>query len=121
MDLAAQFYAETLWSGGRGGAAVPAGRGIDPEVAKGFGPRYAARRLGDPLGFMKTQQITERPGHAGLAVSARESRGAYDRFRGADLPIRDLQGRVVAFGGRGVRRRAAEILETLPRRAVHEG
>jgi DNA primase len=39
---------------------------------------------------------------AGLRVARENRSGAYDRFRGRLLfPIRDLQGRVVAFGGRG--------------------
>jgi len=40
---------------------------------------------------------------AGLAVRRENAPGFYDRFRGRVLfPIRDQQGRVVAFGGRGL-------------------
>src|SRR5260370_16873001 len=40
---------------------------------------------------------------AGLILSRQNQPGFYDRFRGRLLfPIRDVQGRVVAFGGRAL-------------------
>ena len=40
---------------------------------------------------------------AGLAVPRKQGNGVYDRFRGRLIfPIRDLRGRVIAFGGRGL-------------------
>ena len=103
MDLAARFYAETLWKpAGARARKYLAERGIDPEVARRFGLGYAPEGWETLLTFMKSEHIAEETlVTAGLAV-ARESRaGAYDRFRGRLLfTIRDLQGRVVAFGGR---------------------
>src|SRR5262249_31663102 len=55
-----------------------------------------------PPGYWRAEKIAEDPLiTAGLAVRRDNRAGAYDRFRGRLLfPIRDLQGRVVAFGGR---------------------
>src|SRR5256885_14320459 len=52
---------------------------------------------------MRSQKVTDDAlVTAGLAVQRENRSGVYDRFRGRLLfPIRDLQGRVVAFGGRG--------------------
>src|SRR2546428_5227537 len=51
---------------------------------------------------MKSEKVTEDVlVAAGLAISREGGTGVYDRFRGRLLfAIRDLQGRVVAFGGR---------------------
>ena len=104
MDLAAHFYVETLWKPAGERARTYLGqRGIDPEVARRFGLGYAPEGWESLITFMKAEKVGEDALiAAGLAV-ARESRtGAYDRFRGRLLfPIRDLQGRTVAFGGRG--------------------
>ena len=103
MDLAAGFYAERLWG--------PAGaharryletRGVDPEVARRFGLGLAPdewRGLGD---FMRAERVSEETlVTVGLAVAREDGKGGYDRFRSRLLfPIRDQQGRVVAFGGR---------------------
>jgi DNA primase len=103
MDLAARFYAERLWG--------PAGdharryletRGVDPEVARRFGLGLAPdewRGLGD---VMRTERVSEETlVTVGLAVAREDGKGGYDRFRSRLLfPIRDQQGRVVAFGGR---------------------
>ena len=55
------------------------------------------------LGALKAQGVAEDTLVAAGLVVPRENRpGVYDRFRGRLLfAIRDLQGRVVAFGGRG--------------------
>jgi len=103
MDLAARFYAEMLWTpAGDRAQKYLAERGIDPEVAKRFGLGYAPDGWDRLADFMKSEKIGEETlVAAGLAV-ARESRsGSYDRFRNRLLfTIRDLQSRVVAFGGR---------------------
>jgi DNA primase len=103
MDLAARFYAEALWKpGGARAQKYLADRGIDPDVARRFGLGYAPEGWDTLLTFMKSEKVAEETlVTAGLAV-ARDSRaGVYDRFRGRLLfTIRDLQGRVVAFGGR---------------------
>jgi DNA primase len=103
MDLAARFYAEALWKpAGERARTYLAERGIDPDVARRFGLGYAPEGWETLLTFMKSQHVAEETlVTAGLAVARDNRAGAYDRFRGRLLfAIRDLQGRVVAFGGR---------------------
>ena len=103
MDLAARFYADTLWKpAGARAQKYLAERGVDPEVARRFGLGYAPDGWETLLGVMKSEQVSEDTlVAAGLAVARDNRAGVYDRFRGRLLfAIRDLQGRVVAFGGR---------------------
>ncbi len=104
VDLAWRFYDDTLWrpAGDRARAYLEQ-RGIDADVAKRFGLGYAPEGWDGLLTFMRSQKVTDDAlVAAGLAVQRENRSGVYDRFRGRLLfPIRDLQGRVVAFGGRG--------------------
>jgi len=103
MELAASFYIERLWTdGGDRARDYLDKRGIAPEVARRFGLGWAPEGWETLLGALKTSGIAEETlVAAGLAVDRENKPGAYDRFRGRLLfPIRDLQGRVVAFGGR---------------------
>jgi DNA primase len=103
MDLAARFYAETLWKpAGERAQKYLAERGIDPEVARRFGLGYAPDGWDRLADFMKSEKIGEDTlVTAGLAVAREQRGGSYDRFRNRLLfTIRDLQSRVVAFGGR---------------------
>jgi DNA primase len=105
MELAASFYAERLWTaGGERPRAYLEARGVAPEVARRFGLGWAPEgweTLPDALrsaGAADDTLVT-----AGLRIPRENRPGAYDRFRARLLfPIRDLQGRVVAFGGRAL-------------------
>jgi DNA primase len=102
MDLAARFYTDGLSRpGGERAVHYLQKRGVDPEVALRFGLGYAPDGWDGLLGFMRSQKIaTEALETAGLIVR-RDTGGHYDRFRGRLMfAIRDVQGRVVAFGGR---------------------
>src|SRR5438094_9358757 len=104
VDLAWRFYDDTLWrTAGDRARAYLEQRGIDADVAKRFGLGYAPEGWDGLLTFMRSQKVTDDAlVTAGLAVQRENRSGVYDRFRGRLLfPIRDLQGRVVAFGGRG--------------------
>jgi DNA primase len=103
MELAASFYSERLWTaGGERARAYLDERGIAPEVARRFGLGWA------PEGWETLPDALRSSGvgddtllAAGLRIARENKPGAYDRFRGRLLfPIRDLQGRVVALGGR---------------------
>jgi DNA primase len=103
MELAASFYTERLWtSGGERARAYLDERGIATDVARRFGLGWAPEgweTLPDALGSAGVSEDTMVT--AGLRIARENRPGAYDRFRGRLLfPIRDLQGRVVAFGGR---------------------
>ena len=103
MELAARFYAETLWKpAGERARTYLSERGIDPDVAKRFGLGYAPEGWDRLLDFMKAEKIADDAlVAAGLAVQREHRDGCYDRFRNRLLfTIRDLQSRVVAFGGR---------------------
>ncbi|HEX3178285.1 MAG TPA: DNA primase [Methylomirabilota bacterium] len=103
MELAARFYAESLWGpGGERARAYLTDRGIDLDVARRFQLGYAPEGWESLLTFMKSERVAEDTlVAAGLAVAREHRAGVYDRFRGRLLfAIRDLQGRVVAFGGR---------------------
>ncbi|MGH7390663.1 MAG: DNA primase [Candidatus Rokuibacteriota bacterium] len=104
MDVAARFYAEALWKpGGEHARDYLDRRGIDPEVARRFGLGLAPDAWDALLGFMRSQRVApEVLEAAGLVIRRESGTGVYDRFRGRLMfAIRDLQGRVVAFGGRG--------------------
>jgi len=102
MEAAAAFYVERLWAAdGERAREYLDKRGIDPDVAKRFGLGWA------PEGWETIRGALKPFGEdalvaAGLLVTRENKPGTYDRFRGRLLfAIRDLQGRVVAFGGRG--------------------
>ena len=104
MELAGRFFADTLWKpAGERARAYLGERGIDTGIARHFGLGYAPEGWESLLTFMRAEKVSEEALIAtGLAVARENRAGAYDRFRGRLLfPIRDLQGRVVAFGGRG--------------------
>ena len=103
MELAARFYAEQLWMpAGERARAYLAERGIDPEIARRFGLGLAPEGWDALLTHMRSEKVAEDAlVAAGLAIQRENRTGVYDRFRGRLLfTIRDLQGRVVAFGGR---------------------
>ena len=105
MALAAEFYVGALWErGGEKGRTYLEQRGVDPEMARRFGLGYAPEGWNSLLSAMARQGIGEDlVVQAGLALPRQNQPGFYDRFRGRLLfSIRDVQGRVVAFGGRAL-------------------
>ena len=105
MALAAQFYVDALWGAdGAKARAYVESRGVDLEVARRFGLGYAPDGWNALLSHMAKEGVTDDElVSAGLALPRQNAPGFYDRFRGRLLfPIRDLQGRVVAFGGRAM-------------------
>jgi DNA primase len=105
MGLAASFYAEALGkAGGQRAREYLTGRGIDLEVARRFGLGCAPEGWEALLGFMRGEGVApEALETAGLVVRRESGSGSYDRFRGRLMfAIRDVQGRVVAFGGRAL-------------------
>jgi DNA primase len=103
MDLAARFYVEGLWGRlGQRARTYLDSRGVDAEVARRFGLGYAAEGWDHLLDFMRAERVAvDVLATLGLVVPRANGDGHYDRFRGRLMfAIRDLQGRVVAFGGR---------------------
>jgi DNA primase len=79
MDLAARFYAETLWKPAGARAQKYLGeRGIDTELARRFGLGYAPEGWETLLGFMRSERVAEEAlVAAGLASRSATSRGAW--------------------------------------------
>ena len=105
MALASEFYSRSLWQpeGAKAREYLDT-RGVDPEVAKRFGLGYAPEGWNVLLTAMASHSIApDQLAQAGLVLPRQTGSGFYDRFRGRLLfPIRDSQGRVIAFGGRAL-------------------
>ena len=106
MAQASEFYQDALWNRpeGEGARRYLDSRGIAPEMARRFVLGYAPEGWDHLLGFMKGRGVTEEQlVQVGLVLPRQTGSGFYDRFRGRLLfPIKDGQGRVVAFGGRAM-------------------
>ena len=106
MASASEFYGQALWEpGGAKAREYLDKRGVDHEVARRFALGYAPEGWNALLTAMRKQGATEdQLVQAGLVLPRQTGGpGFYDRFRGRLLfPIRDAQGRVVAFGGRAL-------------------
>lgn len=101
-EVAARFFEETLWSpAGAPGRAHLAARGVSEATARAAGLGYA------PAAW---QALTDRLQREGVPLPVAVTAGLigtsdgdrhYDTFRGRVMvPIRDPDGRVIAFGGR---------------------
>ncbi len=79
-----------------------ADRGISPALVERFELGYAPPRWDGLLRVLKKQGYPDRLlESAGLIVPRQTGSGHYDRFRNRlMIPIRDVSGKVIAFGGR---------------------
>ena len=92
----------TMTHYGEPGKAYFAGRGISDATIEEFGLGFAPAAW-DKLttAFLKRGVPPQVLLEAGLAAERRQGQGLYDRFRGrVIIPIADIRGRVVGFGGR---------------------
>jgi DNA primase len=101
-QTAAEFYAYVLWKTPDGAPAREyiKSRGIMVETAQAFMLGFAPARAANLTGALHKRGLTEAALKLGLIK--RDERGAlYDMFRARLMfPIRDSQGRALAFGGR---------------------
>ena len=87
---------------------LPAGRayierrGISPEIAASFGIGYAPESWSNLLDLLSEKGVDARMMiDSGLVIHSKG--GMYDRFRGRVMfPVRDIAGRIIAFGGRAI-------------------
>jgi DNA primase len=94
-------------------------RGLSGETAKRYGIGFApeswdalARQFPDPKHAIE----------AGMLIVRDQGGGAYDRFRNRVMfPIRDLRGRVIAFGGRTMANDPAKYLNSPETPLFHKG
>ena len=119
VELAAKFFEAALAS--RAGASARgylADRGIDAATQLKFRLGYApAERFALKEHLGKEGVPPEDMVEAGLLVSGDDIPLPYDRFRERVIfPIADLRGRVIAFGGRALRRTPRRNISTRRRR-----
>lgn len=100
----AQEYFRRCLASPAGGAARDylARRGLEPEAIDRFGLGFAPDQWEGLRRHLASQGVDQDQAvAAGLLVPRDRGPGAYDRFRGrVTVPIRDLKGRVISFGGR---------------------
>jgi DNA primase len=104
-EAAAEFFHKTLSSGRDAGSqaarAYLAGRGFGSEVAKRWRLGYALGKRGTLAAFLASQGFARDETIEANLVLADERGEIKDRFFDRLMfPISDLQGRVIAFGGR---------------------
>lgn len=97
LDLVAKFYADNLKSGAR---AYLERRKIDDADISKFAIGYAPSSWDALVRYLRNLKVTDKQMlDLGLALWGKH--GLYDKFRGRIIfPIRDIAGRVIAFGGR---------------------
>ncbi len=113
-QVAAEFFSHVLWNTPDGAAARDylKSRGVSAETARAFMLGYAPARPATLARALEKRGLAERGLKLGLLK--RENEGApYDSFRArVTFPIRDAQGRVVAFGGRILENRQPKYLNS---------
>ena len=131
MSRVAQFYAEGLARDDRAKAYV-AKRGLDSQSVEKFGIGYAPnswnevlRRFGaadaDRKQLAELGLIIERE-RGSSSAPARDSDRYYDRFRDRLMfPIRDVKGRIIAFGGRIIDQGEPKYLNSPETVLFHKG
>ena len=101
-QAAAEFYSNALWNTSDGEIARDylKTRGVTGETARAFMLGFAPPRAFNIVSTLQKRSLLEPALKLGLA--RRDENGtAYDMFRGRLMfPIRDVQSRVIAFGGR---------------------
>ncbi|MET7246138.1 DNA primase [Methylobacterium sp. EM32] len=105
MELACVFFEEQL--AGRAGARARdylAGRGLDGEVGRTFRLGYAPPERYALRDYLAARDVpAELMVELNLLTTGDDIKVPFDRFRDRVIfPIRDVRGRVVAFGGRGM-------------------
>jgi len=100
-EVAAEFFAHVLWNTTDGAMARDylKARGISVETARAFMLGFAPSRPSSLAKALEKRGLRDAGVKVGLVK--RDGGDAYDMFRGRVMfPIRDAQGRAIAFGGR---------------------
>ncbi len=100
-EVATEFFAHVLWNSSDGAVARDylKSRGISVETARAFMIGFAPSRPASLAKALERRGLRDAGVKVGLV--RKDSDGAYDMFRArVRFPIRDAQGRVLAFGGR---------------------
>ncbi len=100
-EVAAEFFAHVLWNTTDGALARDylKSRGISVETARAFMLGFAPSRPASLAKALEKRGLRDAGVKVGLV--RKDTEGAYDMFRARVMfPIRDAQGRAIAFGGR---------------------
>ena len=101
LEMAAKFFTENL-TGVQGGAAraYMQRRNMNANDINKFSLGYSLNSWDSLTNYLRKSGVKDNQIlNAGLALNG--SRGLYDRFRGRLIfPVKDIAGRVIAFGGR---------------------
>ncbi|MGH9753799.1 MAG: DNA primase [Blastocatellia bacterium] len=100
---ATEFFEQNLIETAEGRRALDylARRGVNEEMRKAFRLGYAPNSYDAMSGYLRSRGASTTQIERSGLVTLRESGGFYDRFRNRLMfPIRDTQGRIIAFGGR---------------------
>jgi DNA primase len=106
MELAARFFEQQLQEPiGKFARDYLVKRGLTQATQREFRMGYAPESRVALMRFLRSQGVEEHQiVAAGLAIRPDEGREIYDRFRDRlIIPIQDLKGRVIAFGGRALK------------------
>ena len=109
MEKAAAYYQGVLQGdGGTAARAYLEDRGVAPDSLERFGVGYAPGQGGSLIGAMAAEGVAvDELVDAGLVVQPDNDTRPHERFRDRIMfPIRDPQGRCIAFGGRSLDPRA---------------
>ena len=114
MDLAAKIFGEQLRGPeGVAGRAYMERRGLTPGDASRFGLGWSSSSWDSLLRRLKEAGVTDRQAMACGLILEGQRGGFFDRFRGRLMfPIRDVAGRVIAFGGRLVDGEGAKYINS---------
>mgnify|MGYP000119369490 CR=1 FL=1 len=102
---ACEFFERCLYEPrGDVARAYLAARGVRPETIRRFRLGYAPESWTALTEYLLGRRVTrEELERSGLVIRREDGSGYYDRFRHRLIfPIRDLQGRIVGFGGRAL-------------------
>ena len=103
VEMAGKFFVEELYGpGGRRARDYLEDRGLGRDIIDEYRLGWAPPGWDNLAGFMESKRVPARVlEEAGLAKPRNTGRGVYDTFRARVIcPIFDLDGKVVAFGGR---------------------
>ncbi|MGA0595947.1 DNA primase [Enterovirga sp. CN4-39] len=105
LEAACRFFERQLAQpAGQKALAYLEGRGIGAETRREFRMGFAPDARTALFDHLRSEGIDrDLILRAGLAIEPEDGRSLYDRFRGrVIIPIQDMRGRVVAFGGRAL-------------------
>jgi DNA primase len=112
-QTAADFFMHVLWKTPDGAAARDylAARGVAVETARAFGLGFAPERPANLASVLEKRGLLAAAVRLGLVKQ--DAGGVRDMFRGRLMfPIRDGQGRVLAFGGRVLDQRLPKYINS---------